>query len=508
MRFANNEKRLLFLLANAPGGLFIRQLEAGRFKFDAIAAAAGLRRWSLVHSSEPGQARQRLHTLAPIASYADPRWRDENANVVAEVLVELCRYIAIMAAVIDKRADDAAEIPYMLARYAEELPNYLRVFDTAERYPDNEELALHTAGLCSALMRFFFILRLPEQGAVLMQRGAEIALRDGKTKRAATMIVQTVALAHRSDDPSLIKAAEALVGRLDERFAGPAMKGNIALCRAMIAAKAERLDDSANLSRLAICHFAGALRECSGSGEGSAGDAIDELHNDLSSAYGLLGGALLHKGEPETAKEAYQAARDLLRGGAVAVNVGQYLHQIGNCESHLGRHAEAARCYCEAAIHFHALGMKEYLSNALGELGFAITDLGIDAQPPDLADDLLIACLYDVAEDICRAFTASPMPRGLCASTVRKLFGVIVVVSLTAQARAVGVLSKHLSKTLLPDAGRARSSIDHNERFAYAQLDHVPSRSLDLNQDRLARASQLQQDFLAVEQIILAHFEV
>jgi hypothetical protein len=93
--------------------------------------------------------------------------------------------------------------------------------------------------------------------------------------------------------------------------------------------------------------------------------------------------------------------------------------------------------------------------------------------PPDLADELLIACLYDVAEDICRAFTASPMPRGLCASTVRKLFGVIVVVSLTAQARAVGVLSKHLAKTLLPDAGRARSSIDHNEWFAYAQLANI-----------------------------------
>ena len=238
-----DQKRLLFLLANAPGGLFIRRLEAGRFGFDAIAAAAGLRRWCLVHSSEPGQARERLHTLAPIASYANPRWRDENANVVAEVLVELCRDIAVMAAVIDKRADDPAEIPYMLARYAEELPNYLRVFDTAERYPDNDELALHTAGLCSALMRFFFILRLPEQGAVLMQRGAQIALRDGKTKRAATMIVQMVALAHRSDDPSLIKAAEALVGRLDEHFVGPAMKGDIALCRAMIAAKAERLDD-------------------------------------------------------------------------------------------------------------------------------------------------------------------------------------------------------------------------------------------------------------------------
>lgn len=65
------------------------------------------------------------------------------------------------------------------------------------------------------------------------------------------------------------------------------------------------------------------------------------------------------------------------------------------------------------------------------------------------------------------------MPRDLCASTVRKLFGVIVVVSLTAQARAVGALSKHLSKTLLPDAARARSSIDHSEWFAYAQLTNI-----------------------------------
>ncbi len=469
----SDERRLLFLLANAPGGLFVLGLEAGHFGFDAIAAAAGLRRWCLVNSSDPGEARERLYTLAPIASYADRRWRDENAEYVAQILVELCRNLAVMAAVISERADDPAEVPYMLARYAEELPNFLRVFDAAERYPENAELALLTAGLCVSLMRFFFIRRLPEQGAALMRRGAELALRDGEMKRAAGMIVQMVALAHRSDDENLRRTAELLVDRLDDSFADSATKGNISLCRAMIAFKAGCLDDSVCLAKDAIGRFEAALRDRIESAENPADEGADELHNYLSSAHGLLGNALLARGEPEAAREAYQAAHDLLRGGAVAVNVGQYLHQIGNCESHLGRHAEAAHCYREAAIHFHAIGMKEYLSNALGELGFTLTDQGIDAQPPVLPDELLIEALEDVAEDVRRAFTAAPMPHHLCASMLRKLFGVIVVVSLTAQARAVVALSNHLAKTLLPGAGGATPPTDHNEWFAYAQLANI-----------------------------------
>lgn len=467
-----DEQRLLFLLANAPGGLFVRQLETGHFGFDAIAAAAGLRRWSLVQISEAGEARERLHILAPIASYTDRRWHDGNAENVAQLLVQLCGDFAVMAAVIDKRADDPAEIPYMLARYAEELPNFLHVFDTAERHPENPELAFYTAGLCTSLMRSFFILRLPEQGASLMQRGAEIALRDGKTKRATNMIVQMVVLANRSDDPSLIKASEALVRRLDERFASSAMKGNIALCRAMIAAKAELLDDFVRFARNAIAHFEAAFGNRIEPTENSPDESAEELFTDLSSAHGLLGNALLRRGEHEAAKASYQTACDLLRGGAVAVNVGQYIHQIGNCESHLGRHAEASLCYCAAAAHFHAIGMKEYLSNALGELSFALTDLGIDAEPPALADELVIEGLEDVAEEICRAFTI-PMSHNLCASTLRKLFGTVVVASLTTQGRTVGALSEYLAKTLLNEGTAPLSSTDHSDWFAYVQLANI-----------------------------------
>jgi tetratricopeptide (TPR) repeat protein len=470
-----DEQRLLFLLANAPSGLFVHHLDANDCGFDASVAAAGLSRWSLIQRSEPGGGLERLHVLAPIASYAERRWRDENAKDVAQLLIALCRTFALIAAVIEARADDPTDIPYMLSRYTEELPNFLRVFDIAERYPENAELALHTAGLCTSLMRFFFILRLPEQGAAVMQRGAEIALRDGEVRRAAGLIVQMVALARRSDNESLANAAEALVDRLDRCVPILEMKGYIILCRAMIASRRASSDECTRLAKEAIGLFEGTLRDRVASTEHTLDDTTDEGHNYLSSAYALLGDALLAKGEPEGAKEAYQAARDLLRGGAVAVNVGQYLHQIGNCESQLGRHAEAARCYCEATIHFHAVAMKEYHSNALCELGFTLTDLGIDARQPDLADDLLIEGLEDVAQDVCRAFTAVPMPHERCASALRKLFGVIVVVSLTTQARALGALSDHLSKLLQPtDAGAAMPSpADRSESFAYVQLANI-----------------------------------
>ncbi len=466
-----HEQRLLFLLASAPAGLFLSALE--RDDFDAAAAAAGLRRWSLIQVSDSGEARERLHVLAPIGAYADHQWRSDNAESVLPELLALTRDIAVTAAVIDQRADDALGMSYMLARYSEELANFLSVFDAAERYPENVELALHAAGLGSVLMRFFFVLRLPEQGAALMRRAAELALRNGETARSADMILRMASLAARSDDPSLTEAAEALLGRLDEGTADSVVKGSIALCRALIACKARRFDDLTNLSREAISRFEAELRARIECGKDLTGDRVEELHNDLASAHGLLGDGLLHKEDPAAAWEAYQSARRLLRGGAAAVNMGQFLHQRGNCESLMGRHAEAMHSYRDAAVHFHAVGMKEYLSNAVGELGLTLTDMGGDARPPAFADDLLHACLDDVRDDTCRAFMTSPARDDLLASHLRKLFGVVILVSLTSQARALGGLSTDLGRVLLADAKGRTLPAGNSEAVFGTRLGHI-----------------------------------
>ena len=210
----------------------------------------------------------------------------------------------------------------------------------------------------------------------------------------------------------------------------------------------------------------------------------ESINNDLSGSYGKLGDALLAQNRFEEARTAYKMSLDLLCGASVAVNEGQILHQIGNCVSNLGQHAEAADYYRQAAVRFQAIGMREYLSNALGELGYALIELDDDTPLPNaLPLEVLTDGLDDVAEHVAHCFSTLPgLNPEACATAVRKLLGVVIVLSLSDEARRLGSVAHLLKEQVIePLAERvAEDGVESGESFALHQLDALVALALSI----------------------------
>ena len=119
-----DEQRLLYLIASSPGGIFTEQLKLkDHCGTDAPSKLAALRRWSLAKTEDMGHPNERSHMLSPIRSFVRQRWTEEHSSE-AQVLTEMLLYnFGVMTAVIDMHSKDASEIPYMLSRFSQELPN-------------------------------------------------------------------------------------------------------------------------------------------------------------------------------------------------------------------------------------------------------------------------------------------------------------------------------------------------------------------------------------------------
>lgn len=442
------ERRLLYLVSNCPGGVFSALVAVECLGLsDARAAIAGARRWSLVQAREAGGGSERLSMLSPIAAYVDRRWRADHPHLARDLANDLLVQLGLFACVLDRRADDAAEVPYVLGRLAEELPNLLRILDAAEAQPDHRVLGLHARGLCTALMRFFFILRQVDLGCRVMLRGARIALREGLVDRAGDILVQLVALARRGGEQDA-EAVRGLLAEVEAAAVGAGTRGNVELARAMMACHVDARDAERH-AREAVTLFGAARDERAALAPGRADDpgrhGIEEAENSLAHAYGTLGDALLAQRRFAEAASVYRTSLSWLRGNQVAVNEGQWLHQIGNCESELGRHDEAARCYGAAATRFLSLGMREYLGNALGELGLTVLAAGDSVMLPDAPPFAVLAeGLDDVSSDIACVFSRPPYDRRACAGAIRKLFGLFVLASLSIGAAHLGPFAAEL----------------------------------------------------------------
>lgn len=456
---SDDERKLLYLVANAPGGLFSAMLtdEKG-WLVDGRSAIAGAWRWGLIDMKAQGEPRERVHMLSPIASYAVTRWREERPQEAQDLSNELVKHLAIMAAVIDMHSEKNGGLPNMLGRFEEELPNLLGVLDVAEKESDDKELSAMAAGVCSSLMRYFFVIQLGDIGSKVMLRGARLAMRDGRTKSASGLLTRMLTLAHRSHGFVDIKPAITLMSDLDRKATDAETLGNLALSRAVVGSHEEKPNDVEAHAHAAINLFEQSLA----SADGKLSESFDaeSIENDLSSSYALLGGALLAKRSYAAASEAYRKSLGLLRGQSVAVNEGQLHHQIGNCEANLGNLIEAASRYMLAARQFYAIGMRGYLGNALGEFGNLLIEFGAEGEWPALPNiEIVEAGVEDVAATIESTFGQYPFELADCAAALRNLFGLVVLVGFS-NAEKLLTFPRSLQSDLLPWAEEAVYEMD------------------------------------------------
>jgi tetratricopeptide (TPR) repeat protein len=454
-----DEQRLLFVVANAPGGLFSRMLEEQpEWVSDGRSAIAGAWRWGLIEGTNRGDRRERIRMLSPIASYAIARWSAEHPDEAHRLTMDLAENFAVMVAVISMRSEEHGGLPNMVGRLEEELPNLLRILELAEKRPDDPKLGAMATGICSELMRYFFVIHLGHIGSQVMLRGARIALRDGRTRSAGNLLTMAVGLAYRSQRPIDIAAAMSLMDEIGDKSDDHEALGNVALCRAISGSLRNKKDVVHEQALIAISHFKKALSNTSKSpGENSH---VESIENDLSSSYGLLGSALLAQRDFAAAAAAYRNALDLVRGQSIAVNVGQLNHQIGNCEAYLKNLPDAALRYMDAAKQFHAVGMREYLGNALGEFGHLLLEFNAESDWPSMpSNEMIEAGIEDVSRTVEGCFGQYPFDLGACSAALRNLFGLIVLKSLSQDRPTLG-LPEFLRAELLPWAEEAVYAMD------------------------------------------------
>lgn len=369
---AEGSRQLLWALAQAPAGLLTHYLDREWLKFEDIAEAlASLRRWHLIDVIPIDDRVSRTRVLAPIRRFATDRGRKEEPESFERIIGRVVHGFGMMVAVLELNYDSPEETPYVLQRYGDELPNLLHVLELARERPDEEELVTTAVSIVRSLMRYFFVLRLSEQGARVMHDAAELALRTSRLERASGLALQMMALAQRAGDDSLIAIGLNVADRIEGMTKDPELLADVAMCRAIAARETADFSTAERHAREALEGYRARLRVAKDNPDtdGNLDFVQQELHNDLSSALGMLGFALLSQGKYDEAAKAYRHSLQHERGASIAVNRGQTLHQIGNCESNLGNHKTAAGLYIEAARIFHFVGMEEYLSNALGELG-------------------------------------------------------------------------------------------------------------------------------------------
>ena len=445
----DDERRLLYVVANAPGGLFSRMLEdQPEWVGDGRSAIAGAWRWGLIEGTDRGEPRERVRMLSPIASYAVVRWGEERPEEAKRLTMELAKTFGVMAAVISTHSEKNGGLPNMVGRFEEELPNLLKVLDLAERQDEDAQLGKMATGICGGLMRYFFVIRLGHLGSQVMLRGARIALRDGRMRSASSLLTLAVGLAYRSQERIDIKGALALIEEIELTSDDPETLGKLALSRAISSNLVEKTDVVREHAMKAIAHFDKALTCLT---QASAdGEEREDIENDLSSSYSLLGGALLAKRDFAAAGDAYRKALGLVRGQSIAVNVGQIHHQIGNCEAYLGNLPEAARRYTEAAKQFHAIGMRGYLGNALSEFGHLLLEFDAESALPGMpSEEVIEAGIEDVSSAIECAFGQYPFDLGACSTALRNLFGLLVLISLGREGRKLA-FPEFLRAELLP----------------------------------------------------------
>lgn len=469
-----NERRLLFLVANAPGGLFSALIVSGWQEIsNGRMAIAGLKHWSLVHIEYPGEPAERIYTLSPIAKYVIARWRIDVPDETRALTKKIVSEFAVMAAVIEMRSENTADIPYMLARFELELPNILRVFDFAERYPDDADFGLFISAICSALMRYFFILRLGDAGTRTMLRGVRIALRDGKLKVASDLLTQMIGLMPRSENQAGLDSVVTILDEIERKANDAETRGNLSLVRALYARFAGDVPNTESHIRTAIKLYeearTGDAKRSGVHQEPAADSNLECIENHLASSFGILGDALLAQGLYNDSAAAYRTSLSLLRGASIAVNNGQLLHQIGNCESQLGHHEDAAHYYIAAVECFHAVGMREYLSNALGELGHTMVAIGKNL-PAIPSSHIINDGLADVTADLRRSYSTVQFDLEACATAIRKLFGLIVLASLSDDVHELATFSTQWKSEILEPA--AVNATDHEwDKLAIYHLE-------------------------------------
>jgi len=472
----SDERRLLFVLSHCPAGRFYTHINSDLFGISDIeVVVAELARWHLITVDSSWSPVPRVHVLSPVRAFAKLAFHAEDAKLAENLFHELATEMEVQAAVLDDRYTSEGDPGLGTLRIGHEFPNFSYVFDeSVRRSSSNPEYDRITCSLAFSLQVFCFVSGRSGRGLQMLEAGAKAALKMEQPGLASSFLLQAANFAQRMGASA--KARESLRQICSLRSDPPDLElaGNMAFAQGMLASGDGRLKE-------AEAHFVEASQQYAQPASASLdkNDHDEEPVNSRMLALALMERARIceHSGRELEALEVYTASMSLMRKIDDRVNVGTVLHQMGNCYADLRQFDKAYQSFVDGAHCFFDLGSAIHLSNSLSELGYVL----IDHDPgislfSDLSEEVVQAGLTDVFRDCAaryRSSSARLQPQE-CIGVIRKLFGMVALVSFTSYTALLEDFAVVLQEELVrPLADQLDDNLrrDPGEKLAIMHLD-------------------------------------
>lgn len=477
----DDERRVLWLSAQCPAGCIMPMLEdKAEFQVqDLDAAIASLRRWHLLDLRTDVSNQPRLHVLSPVRAFVSAEWMSAPPPEANDIRMALVRHLTIQAMVIRSIRIDRGDVAFGLFRFSQEFPNFAQAFQLAKDADGSTEYLRSLGTLANSLMVYCFTAGLFDRGIEIMRVGAAAAKQLGLTAAASDLWLQMMALAQRAHRAEFVKAATDELVKLASGSHEPYVLGNAAMAEGDALLAQREFDAAERRYETAVQHYLDAEGADPGSADTEEGRAESrrDVKRMLSLAYKQRGYVNEKAGRPRHAIAFYEMALEQLSKTDDGVNEGAILHGIANCAADSAEHDKAMGAYCAAAEHFHSLGMTEYLSNSLSELGYLLVEWSpagtIDSLIPE---DRLAAGLVDAAQQAMRVFNTSErewsVPHGV--ETIRKMVGMLALLSFTGRNQLLDDWARDLRDNFL------RPILKHLNEGDRSPMDQIMLMHLDV----------------------------
>lgn len=444
--FNHDQKRLLQYVSNFPAGCLEVHARDWQKSDSYHFNLAQLRRFFFVEGRpDEWLAADRLHLLNPVRQFVRDQWRKDAFEEAASICIEAANNLMVQASVLNYKyfetGTEAEDIQYGLLRVEMELPNFIFALRYAEgcvraleaRERDARTYLELVSGMSFALSKYFFIRGMLQEGVYFIVPGIAAAEKLGQYGLAATQYVMMSNMQARMHDYEGHEETISKFIAMARRSADDRIKALASLSLGDVAKFHGRLLESVDFFERAANYFRQMI-------DGHSKNASEDHRYNT----GMLGLALKSIGEvyellqrPQEALMCHLEALDCITKIGDHTNIGTVYHQIGNCYADLGDVRKAVAAYKEALCSFYQLGYKQYISNAMGEMGKVVAEVE-GGFTPDLEEFLFEAMLREGLEDIkeeIRLLTSTDhRPVEDDVKMLAKLFGIVKLISFTTKA--------------------------------------------------------------------------
>lgn len=442
--FSQSQKRLLLYISNFPVGSMEDKTAYWQEDSDFYLDLAELRRFFFVESKQDEMYfTNRLYLLNPVKQFVEKQWKDTNLQEMLAIQLSFAEERMYEANIIrhyNLESSRLEDVQIGLSRIDVEFSNYVAAIHFArQRIEDNLNCDLKKkyqriiAFLSSALSKYFFIRGVFNLGIKFLQIGIEAHEALDQFDSAANEYVMLASLQHRTFDYEGHRKTAQKLKALATKTKNQRIEALALLCLGEAADKQGNYHEAITNLKSAAEYFNKNAHKFPESNELEIESESYEYYKGmLGITYSSIGRIYEHQNLPSEALRFHQMGLDCTLEVKDFANIGSAYHAIGNCYSMLGQSEKATEAYRTSVKYFYQLGYRQFLSNALGELGEEIVKTGLDTMTRELlSEEILQLGLDDIFSEVELLIMKIDRTVQDDLMMLRKLFGILKLISFT-----------------------------------------------------------------------------